>query len=37
MLVDPEDGTELVYGNMVTFYLRVEGPESGWSIWVSQQ
>ena len=54
MLVDPEDGSELieivndsgtgqigginlVVGNMGTFFLRIEGPESGWSIWIRQQ
>ena len=30
-------GINLVVGNMGTFFLRIEGPESGWSIWIRQQ
>ncbi len=30
-------GINLVVGNMGTFFLKVEGPESGWTIWVRQQ
>ncbi|MDP6668134.1 MAG: hypothetical protein QF357_12190 [Dehalococcoidia bacterium] len=30
-------GTNLVVGNMGTFYLLVEGPEAGWTIWIRQQ
>jgi len=30
-------GVNLVVGNLGTFYLKVEGPESGWTIWITQQ
>lgn len=30
-------GTELVYGNMGTFYLKIEGPDDDWSVWIRQQ
>lgn len=29
-------GVNLVPGNKGTFYLRVEGPETGWTIWIRQ-
>ena len=30
-------GVNLVFGNMGTFYLKVEGPDDGWKIWITQQ
>ena len=30
-------GAQIVYGNMGTFYLKVEGPDAGWQIWIKQQ
>ncbi len=30
----PLGGVVFIFGNMGTFYLRVEGPEAGWTIWV---
>ena len=30
-------GINLVVGNMGDFYLKIEGPDSGWSIWIRQQ
>lgn len=29
-------GINWVVGNMGRFYLRVEGPEEGWTIWIRQ-
>ena len=29
-------GVNLVVGNMGTFYLKVEGPDAGWKIWIRQ-
>jgi len=29
-------GSKLVVGNKGTFFLRVEGPESGWKTWIRQ-
>jgi hypothetical protein len=29
-------GANLVQGNMGTFYLLVEGPDTGWEIWIYQ-
>jgi|GEM_PF-1970951 hypothetical protein len=29
-------GANLVQGNIGTFYLRVEGPDAGWEIWIYQ-
>ncbi len=33
----PLGGVNLVWGNMGTFYLKVEGPDAGWKIWIRQQ
>ena len=30
-------GINLVVGNMGTFFLRIEDPDSGWKIWIRQQ
>ena len=30
-------GVNLVLGNTGTFYLHVEGPEAGWTVWIQQQ
>ena len=30
-------GVNLVWGSMGTFYLKVEGPDDGWKIWITQQ
>lgn len=29
-------GANLVKGNMGTFFLLVEGPEEGWTVWIYQ-
>ncbi|MCZ6538526.1 MAG: hypothetical protein O6922_01700 [Chloroflexi bacterium] len=30
-------GVNLVWGSMGAFYLKVEGPDTGWNVWVRQQ
>ena len=30
-------GVNLVWGSMGTFYLKIEGPEAAWKIWIRQQ
>lgn len=30
-------GINLVVGNIGTFFLRIDGPEAGWKIWIRQQ
>ncbi|MBN4064272.1 hypothetical protein JYU04_00895 [Dehalococcoides mccartyi] len=30
-------GVKLVVGNLGVFYLKVDGPASGWTIWITQQ
>jgi len=29
--------SSLIWGSMGTFYLKVEGPDAGWQIWIKQQ
>jgi hypothetical protein len=30
-------GAYLFWANMGTFYLKIEGPDAGWKIWITQQ
>ncbi len=30
-------GAKLFWANMGTFYLKIEGPEAGWEVWITQQ